>query len=551
VKRFVLLSTILFTVMWAAMTWPQVRHMHDRVNDVGDPLLNTWALAWVAHQLPFAPAHVFDGNIFHPEPRTLAYSETLLAPGLIGAPLLWAGAGPVLVYNLLLMLAFVASGLGTALLVRELTGSSTAGVVAGAIFAFLPIRFDHYAHFQLLQTQWMPLALWGLHRFLASGRSAWAVVLGGAVGAQALTSMYNAIFLGMLLVAVGGFLLLAERRHLRARLPGIALAMALAGVMAAPAAIAHTRASAVVGERSRGEVQNGSAEWQNFLSAAPTNRLYGRWTDRFGGAEHRLFLGALGIVLAAVALWPPWSATRLAYAIGLVVALDVSRGLNGWIYGLLYDHVFVFRGLRIPARMAMLAGLALAVLAGFGVARLIGRGVSSRGRFALGAGLLAIVMLEAWSAPIGLTAVATEMPPTYADLLADKGDPPRRTIIRRLSDRPPAVIVELPINQEDPTFMYYSTFHWQTLVNGYSGFYSSRYVMLHDVMKRFPAPPALETLASLQTRYVVVHGELMPPDHYRALTARLDTSPSFRLVSKRPWQRGEIALYRFRWVPGT
>ena len=547
-KRFVLVTTLLYTVMWAAMTYPQVRHLHDGVNDVGDPLLNTWALAWVAHQLPFAPAHVFDANIFHPEPRALAYSETLLAPGLLGAPLLWLGAGPLLVYNLLLMAGFVASGVGGALLVRELTGTPTAGVIAGAIFAFLPIRFDHYAHFQLLQTQWMPLALWGLHRFFLTGRTGWAIVLGASVGAQALTSMYNAVFLGILLAAVGGFLLIVEYRHLRPRLPGLALSIALAGTLAAPAAIAHMRASAVVGERSRAEVQNGSAEWQNFLSASPTNMVYGRWADRFGRAERRLFLGGLGAALAIAALWPPFSTPRIAYLVGLIVAVDVARGLNGWTYGLLYDYLFVFRGLRIPARMAMLAGLALAVLAGYGAARLLAR-YSAPARLTLAGVLLVIVMIEGWSAPIGLTIVPTGPPATYADLLADKGDPPRRTVIRRLSDRPPAVLIELPINQEDPTYMYYSTFHWQTLVNGYSGFYSGRYVQLHDTLKRFPAPQTLETLASLQTRYVVIHGELMPRDQYRALTARLEALPSFRLVSRRPWQSGEIALYRFRWVP--
>ncbi len=79
--RYALATLALFTLLTVAMTWPQARYATDRVSDPGDPLLNTWALAWVAHQLPYSPAHVFDGNIFHPERRTLAYSESLLAPG--------------------------------------------------------------------------------------------------------------------------------------------------------------------------------------------------------------------------------------------------------------------------------------------------------------------------------------------------------------------------------------------------------------------------------------------------------------------------------------
>ena len=53
----------------------------------------TWVLGWVAHQLPHAPAHIFDANIFYPERNTLAYSETLLVPGLLAAPLHWLGVG--------------------------------------------------------------------------------------------------------------------------------------------------------------------------------------------------------------------------------------------------------------------------------------------------------------------------------------------------------------------------------------------------------------------------------------------------------------------------
>ena len=547
-RRFVLGAILLYTVMWAVLTYPQVRQLGTGVNDVGDPLLNTWALAWVAHQLPFAPAHVFDANIFHPERRTLAYSETLLAPAAAAAPLLWIGVGPVLVYNLLLMTAFVASGVGTALLVRDLTGSSTAALVSGAMFAFLPIKFDHYAHFQLLLTQWMPLSLWAFHRFVTTGRYIWAIVLGAMVGAQALTSIYNTLFLAVMLAVVGAVVLGAEWRWLPKRLPGLALAVLVSGVLAAPAAIAHLRASEIVGERSRADAENGSADWWDFLSSSPSNHAYGDWTSRWGRTERRLFPGALVLALAAVALWPPLSVTRLAYAVALLVMVDVARGFNGWTYPFLYDLFFVFRSLRVPARMAMTAGLPLAVLAGFGLARLLSYVPSGR-YLPIAAVLVGVVIVESWAGPLALASVPRFPPETYADLLADKGEPPRATIIRRQSDRAPVVVLELPINQDDPTFMYYSTFHWQTLVNGYSGFYSGRYVMLHDTLTRFPSYQALEELARLQTRYVVIHGEMLPPARYRELTAQLEASPSFRLVSKRPWKGAEIALYGFEFQP--
>src|ERR1041384_8824933 len=112
------------------MPFPQILNLAGAVHDDGDPLLNTWALAWVAHQLPRAPAHLFDANIFYPERRTLAYSETLLLPAAVAAPLHWIGIGQILVYNLVLLSGFVLSGVGTALLVRSLTGHDLAAIVA-------------------------------------------------------------------------------------------------------------------------------------------------------------------------------------------------------------------------------------------------------------------------------------------------------------------------------------------------------------------------------------------------------------------------------------
>src|SRR5215470_5373195 len=163
-------TLVLFTALAAVMTYPQYLHLTDSVHDDGDPLLNAWAIAWVAHQLPIAPAHIFDGNVFYPERRTLAYSETMLVPSTAVAPLWWAGAGTLLVYNIVFLSGFIVSGAGTALLVRSLTGRAAAGIVAGIVFAFLPYRIDHYPHVQLQQTQCLPFALWAFHRMLKSDR---------------------------------------------------------------------------------------------------------------------------------------------------------------------------------------------------------------------------------------------------------------------------------------------------------------------------------------------------------------------------------------------
>src|SRR5438876_5034313 len=530
---------LLFTVLTAVMTYPQIRRMGDGLADPGDPLLNLWALSWVAHELPIAPAHLFDGNIFAPERQTLAYSETLLAPAVVAAPLLWMGVSRILVYNLVFLSGFIFSGVGTALLVRDLTRHTGASIVAGIIFAYLPFRFDHHAQLQLQQAEWIPLALWAFHRVMSRGRVHDGLLLGVFVAGQVLSCMYYGIFLASYLVVVGGALLLSNMSVERTRLRVLAAGVMLAIVLVAPAGKAYLGAREAVGERGVEENVAFSARWRNYLAAPDTNRLYGWSADRFGAIERRLFPGLVAVTLAAVALWPPWSATRAAYALGLVFAVDLTLGFHGLMYRFLYAHLAPFRALRIPALAVILVGFSLAVLAGFGVARMSSRITSPSFRAALVPVLCVAVLVEACSIPVSLMTIPAAPPLIYTDLLRDIGD------------SPPATIVELPmiIGQSeyyhDQIYMYYSTFHWQTLVNGYSGFFPPSYLQLVAVMRGFPDARSLDALRVRGARYAVIHGERLAPDAYQRLIHAIDGCRcQLTLVARRPWQGREISLYR-------
>jgi len=547
-RRFLAAALALFIVLTAVMTYPQVLRMRDGVDDVGDPLLNTWTIAWIAHQLPFAPAHLLDGNIFYPERRTLVYSEALLLPGFVAAPFLWAGAGPIFAYNLLFLSALVFSGLGATLLVYELTGEKGAAIAGGIIFAFLPFRMAHYSHMQLQQTQFIPLTMWALHRAMRSGRLADGMMLGVFAACQMLSCLYFGLFLipyaavvalvlmlsEMRLASVEqGMLLTYDRRLMRRRLLALAAAGAICLLLVAPEGRAYAAARSVVGERTAQDVVSGSASLSDYLATADTNALYGRWSDYFGQyEEHRRFPGALAIALALVALWPPVSRVRLAYGVALLLAFDMSFGFSGLTYRLLWNYVLPFRALRVTARMGLMVGFSLAVLAGYGVARLSAAMPSKTGRSVLQFALVALLLVEYRSKPLQLTTIPRTPPAVYADLLRDRGD------------TPDVAIVELPISREDPTLMYYSTFHWQNLLNGYSGFSPPAFPKLIQVLQSFPDQPSILELRKRGTRYVVIHGELLAADEYTKLVAAADRSADLNLVVRRPWEGQEISLYR-------
>jgi len=134
----VLAAAVALAALTIFLTWPQALYLGTKVAVHNDPFFSTWRLAWIAHALRTDPHHLYDANIFYPERNTLAYSDAMLLEGAIGAPFIWAGVSPVLVYNILLLAGIVSSGVGVFVLVRYLTKNAGAALVSAAIFTLMP-----------------------------------------------------------------------------------------------------------------------------------------------------------------------------------------------------------------------------------------------------------------------------------------------------------------------------------------------------------------------------------------------------------------------------
>ena len=519
-----------FSVLTAALTWPQVRHL-DSVPDMGDPLYYIWSIAWTSHQIVRDPLRLFDANMFYPERLTLTYDDSIVVPGLMSAPLFWMGLHPVLIYNLVLLSAFALSGVTMFLLVRALTGRSDAAAIAGAIFALYPYRFEHYPHFALQMTMWMPLALWAMHRTMALGRLRDGLATGLAFALQTLSSLYYGLFLAVYLVPLG-FALWLSRGRPRRPLLALAAGAALAAVLVSPVVYAYTTNKAMVGERPASEVQRYSAEPRDYLKPHFRSLVYGAWSDD-GKAERQLFPRVMPVALAATALWPPLSVARIGYLVALVVAVDGSFGMNGGYYPLLYSYVAPYRGIRVPARFSIFVGLTLAVLAGYGTARILQRW--PRQRLTLTAALLGLIMVEAMPR-MPLAHVWREPPAIYASI----------------SGEPSAVLAEFPIRPPpegyyfDARYLYFSTFHWHPLVNGNAGVFPRSYNELIVRARDFPSDSAVEYLRARRVDYVAVHGAFYDRATYDRIVMALDARRDVQQVAAAPWEDAESRLYRIR-----
>ncbi len=503
----------------ALFTWPQVIHPLS-VPDNIDAFFNMWRVSWIAHQVVADPTHLFDANIYYPETGTLLFSDAVLLQGLLALPFLKTGLPAVLVTNALVFAGFVASALGMFLLARELTGRTLPSVLGAVVFAFAPFRFDHYFHLEMGWAQWMPLALWAVHRTFSTGRVSSGLLAGLCIALQGYSAVYYVIFLAAGLVVAAPILI--WQAHPRMRWPAIrslALGALFAGVLLAPYMRAYAGAAAATGGRSREQaLYSYAAGPKHYLAAMPSSVLYGGTLGAIGQHEKRLFPGFLVLGLAAFSLWPPFDRRRLAYVLMLAFAVDVSLAHRGLLPGWLYDNVFAFRGLRVPPRIGQLGLMAVGVLASFGLARLVEVVRARRPTWssAVGIAAIAVTCLEYASRPLALIPV----------------DPRPSAVASWLHAQPRGVVAEFPapgpVSEGVPEvrYQYASIFHWQPLVNGYSGMYPATYVQWIEAMKAFPDDASIAALRERGVTYVVLHERYYGRGEYqrvvRALAERRD-----------------------------
>lgn len=498
-------------------------------NDNGDYVLHEWIMAWVAHALVTNPLHLFDANIFHPEQGTLAYSDHLFAQSLLGAPLLWAGLGPVLVHNLVLLAGFALTGWTTSLVMRRWTGSWLAGIGAGSLVAFNAFSLTRLPQIQDLHLQFFPLALLALDRLLADPRVRHALALAGWFVLHSLTGTYVMVF-SSLSLAAAALVRPADWRGARfAKVaPLVALAALVAILLLSPFLLPYYRASAEVGlGRSLEETQRYSAELTDYLAAA--GRIHFdmlQWSRPFFQGD-ALFPGLVGLALAGLGVWHRGLGdprTRMLVAIA-VVAFALSFGPAFPPYRLLYRVYPLLTGIRGAVRFGQFTLAAMGMLAGFGIAALQQR-VSTRAALPLGLALVLAVNGEALRAPLGYTEYRGT-PPIY-DALTSIGST--------------SVLAFFPFYDSsrfhmNAPFMLATastrTFH--RMVNGYSGFKPASYYEHVQKLAPFPDQASVDYLLALGVTHVLVDGRSMRPAQVEGLA----TFPELHL-----WQTdGNVRIY--------
>jgi hypothetical protein len=522
-KRESLLVAAAFVAAAIALTLPLALDLKRTLpSDHGDTLLITWIIGWDADRLRHGLRGLWDAPIFFPYRGTLAFSETMLGVAVFAAPVYWITADPVLTYNVAFLIAFAIAGAGMYLLARELTGSRAAAFAAGMYYAFGPFRMSQYAHVQMVATGWIPIALFGLHRYCSTRRPRWLGVFAAAWVLQTLSNMYIGYFIAVPIAVVIADAVWRAREGRTWILLQLAAAGVLAAAALAPVGAAYYRARADYHQvRDINEVAANGADLRSYVVGKNTVGVW-RWLPTAVGVdpEKELLPGLFAVSLAGLGFCTAAAdprRRRWALVYGTIAAAAVVLSLGPHVriwgtvvtthgpYGWLLAIVPGMDGMRVPARFAIIVVAGLSVLVAFGVDWLRRRAAPSF-RPLLAAACVAMVVADGWAVPI-----------TTVNYSA-RGRPEDRGVAFWLKDRAAGAALHLPIHPSGEQLLDYqfmTLVHGHPIVNGFSGYVTPLVDVLGSPLspladfERFPA--AVRMLRSLGIRYVFVH-----PDDYDA-----------------------------------
>jgi hypothetical protein len=522
-------AALFFLVLTLVVTWPLAPGLgRDVPSDYGDPLYAAWAMAWVIRQVGRivsgdlqALARFFDANQLYPEPATLALSDHFVGQALPLAPVYWITQDAVLTLGLAYLAAFWLCGFSMWLLVRELTGSGTAGVLAGSAFAFNEFfTIFELAHLQILSAHWMPLALYGLRRYFAHGtRRGLAIAAASVILLNLSAGYYMVMFPPFVALSVAWELTTRGRWRDAATWRHLAITGLAVAVLTAPFVWPYVEAQQRLGfRRTVDEATTMSATVDGYLDSG--RRLFGVYlcaaialvTAILRGRRHRaaaLPLLGFAVTAALLAFWmslgpaPRWGA-------------DVYPAAG--LYRVLQDTVPGMSAVRVTSRFAVVFLVFLLMVAGHGAAILARRRpIGPAAVLALAAS--AVLMSAPRPFPVNHEDAPADVRPPAAYLRPGGPAPAVYRYVRSLPDT--TVIAELPFAElwYNTRYLLFSTVHWHPIVNGFTSFFPPAYMeRVRWLVNPVRTPDeAWQALRSGRATHVIVHTGAWDPAYVQQL----------------------------------
>lgn len=474
----------------------------------GDVIFEAWLVSRNAYTLSREPLALFDTPHCFPAEKTLAYGIPMITMGLLAIPVSLFTPSPALAYNFATLMIWLFSALAMYLLVKEWTGIPAAGVIAGVLYAFNPMKMgNNIIHPSVWDSCWTVFALYFSQRLFAYGRWRDACGLAGACSLQMAASFYP--FVASALLAPFYAVWLLHRYRLRKVRVGQLLVV-----------VAVTCTTAVICFGPYLEARSsGGIPPRSF-------HFFARWLWFAPGQIH--FLGWATILLGILGLLIPrkTAAPRLAgdarwmLLLGASFVTIVSMGPynNGPvrmlfgpeppmrvpdIYSMLAVVVPGLDSIRVVARLVVALQIAICIFAGLGAAWLI-RLAGRRGPIVAG-----VLLLFAT-----LTTLGPHRPPAATNLEVEASEVKFFEDLAALGNSGP--IVELPLRTgivrtvTSPRQIMATRYHQRRTWTCYGSYHPEGRDETNEIIEQLPDPEAQRALRELGFSTVILRHKNPP-----------------------------------------
>ncbi|MEO1936800.1 MAG: hypothetical protein ABGX04_18650 [Myxococcales bacterium] len=460
----------------------------------GDVTFEAWLTARNARTIATAPHQLFDTPHCAPADKTLTLGVPMVTMGLLAVPVAFFTENPALAYNFSTFLLLTLSALAMYLLVRDWTGVAAAGVIAGLLYAFNPIRLGIYiTHPSVWDSGWLVFGIFFSRRLFAYGRWRDAIGLALVCSLQVGASFYP--LLAATLMSPAFVIWLVYRYGFR-KVRWIQLAF----VAAIIGGVAVLLLGPYLDTREAGEI------------GGRTEFFFVRWSDFLPGRH--LFLGWAAMIFGLIGILAPRKQVfqrlggdpRWALLAGALVTIAVAAGpFNNQLLGLvwpsapfqipdLYEMLAALvpglDSIRVVFRLSVAMLISVCVFAGIGAAWLIVR----FGKYAAHAGAVMVVL--------AMLSVVPEPSPRGTVLV--RADPQEVQFFQQLEamgNRGP--ILEVPLmtgiarSLMAPSRILLTAYHHRRISTCFGSFRAPARKVLGELVEALPEPSAVDGLRDL------------------------------------------------------
>jgi hypothetical protein len=395
---FLLVALGVFVLVSLKVYWPQwPGNPHSIVGCAcGDAMQEVWFLKWTPWAILHGHNPLFTNWMDVPSGANLATNTVMPALAILVAPVTWV-FGAISSYNLLMWASFPVSAIACSYVVRRLTASNLAALVAGALYGFSPYMAGQgQAHVFLIFVPLPPLIFYALYRILVvqegSARQ-WGLILAALIIVQFFISQEVAADTVIVAIFAVLVLVLANRRRVdRARLEYVSRALSY-GVVATLVVLSYPVYFQLAGPQAVHGATHGTVHSPlklDVLGTVVPNLLQSihpafltRLGNKFMGGdygENGSYLGAPLVLALGLILYQMRRNRWVLYVSAVVIVCEVLS-MGRWL--MVANHTIhiplpwtalgkiSFLQSDLPNRFALFASFFVALMVALGVTRWI------------------------------------------------------------------------------------------------------------------------------------------------------------------------------------